>query len=347
MPRRDPQAGRPDHPASDAGSDAPHLPVLIRPLIDLVAPVTGDWLDGTFGAGGYARALLEAGAARVTGVDRDPLALEMAAPLLAEYGDRLRLVSGTFSDLDQLAPGPLDGVVLDLGVSSMQLDIAERGFSFLRDGPLDMRMSQSGDSAADLVNTASEEHLADVIFHYGEDRAARRIARAIVAARTPDPITTTLRLAEVVASVLPRPKPGQSHPATRSFQAIRIAVNTEFTELVQGLEAAERALKPGGALAVVSFHSLEDRIVKRFFQSRSGGGGQGSRYAPERPAETPRFTLLNRKAIGPDETELARNPRSRSAILRAGRRTDAPAGPVDPAELGVPLLPAANKKGRR
>ena len=343
MPRRDPQAGRPDHPASDA----PHLPVLIRPLIDLVAPVTGDWLDGTFGAGGYARALLEAGAARVTGVDRDPLALEMAAPMLAEYGDRLRLLAGTFSDLDQLAPGPLDGVVLDLGVSSMQLDIAERGFSFLRDGPLDMRMSQSGESAADLVNTATEEQLADVIYHYGEDRAARRIARAIVAARSPDPITTTLRLAEVVASVLPRPKPGQSHPATRSFQAIRIAVNTEFTELVEGLEAAERVLKPGGTLAVVSFHSLEDRIVKRFFQSRSGGGGQGSRYAPERPAETPRFTLLNRKAIGPDEAELARNPRSRSAILRAGRRTDAPAGPVDPAELGVPLLPAANKKGRR
>ncbi|WP_096786502.1 16S rRNA (cytosine(1402)-N(4))-methyltransferase RsmH [Rhodobacter sp. CZR27] len=322
----------------------PHIPVLLRPLLAAVAPVEGVWLDGTFGAGGYARGLLEAGAARVIGVDRDPLALQMAAELAGSYGDRLRLVAGTFSQLDEHAGEPLDGIVLDLGVSSMQLDRPERGFSFQKDGPLDMRMSQEGESAADLVNTASEEELADILYHYGEERASRRIARAIVEARAAGPITGTLQLAEIVARCLPRPKPGQVHPATRSFQAIRIAVNAEFSELVEGLEAAERALKPGGKLAVVTFHSLEDRIVKRFLQLRSGGEGQGNRYAPETRAEAARFTLPLRRAIAPDEAELAENPRARSAKLRVGIRTDAPAGPVDPKALGVPLIP---KKGRR
>ncbi|MEY4696115.1 MAG: hypothetical protein RIT14_543, partial [Pseudomonadota bacterium] len=235
---------------------APHVPVLLRPLLAAVAPVTGVWLDGTFGAGGYARGLLAAGADLVIGVDRDPLALDLAAAWAGDYGDRLRLVAGNFSALDRLAGQALDGVVLDLGVSSMQLDRAERGFSFQKDGPLDMRMSQDGPSAADLVNTSSEEVLADILYHYGEERASRRIARAIVQERAVAPVTTTLRLAEIVAKCLPRPKPGQSHPATRSFQAIRIAVNTEFSELAEGLAAAERALKPGGRLAVVSFHSL-------------------------------------------------------------------------------------------
>ncbi len=327
-----------------ADARPPHIPVLLRPLLQAVAPVHGTWIDGTFGAGGYARGLLEAGADQVIGIDRDPLALQMAAGWSAAYGQRLRLVAGTFSDLDSVANGPVDGVVLDLGVSSMQLDRAERGFSFLKDGPLDMRMSQSGDSAADLVNTAPEEVLADILYLYGEERASRRIARAIVAARGEAPIETTLRLAEIVARCLPRPKPGQSHPATRSFQAIRIAVNAEFEELAEGLMAAERALRPGGMLAVVTFHSLEDRVVKRFLQLRSGGEAQSNRYAPANSPEKPRFQLVTRRAVGPDDQELAENPRARSAKLRVAQRTDAPAGQVDPAALGVPLL---QRKGRR
>ena len=314
----------------------PHIPVLLAPLLRAVAPVSGTWLDGTFGAGGYARGLLEAGAGRVIGVDRDPLAFQMAAPWTGEYGDRLRLVEGTFSDLDQLAGESLDGVVLDLGVSSMQLDLAERGFSFLRDGPLDMRMDQAGPSAADLLNGADESVIADVLYHYGEERAARRIARAIVAAR---PLTRTAQLAEVVSSCLPRPKPGQSHPATRSFQAIRIWVNDEFRQLVNGLSAAERALKPGGKLAVVSFHSLEDRIVKRFMQARSNSAGGGSRYAPVQDTAPAAFAMPFRRAIGPDPDEESANPRARSALLRVAVRTDAPAGDVDADALAMPRLP--------
>jgi 16S rRNA (cytosine1402-N4)-methyltransferase len=327
-----------------ASARPPHVPVLLRPLLAAVAPVSGIWADGTFGAGGYARGLLEAGADVVIGIDRDPLALEMAQGWAPTYGARLRLVAGTFSALDTLAEVPLDGVVLDLGVSSMQLDQADRGFSFAKDGPLDMRMSQEGESAADLVNGAPEEVLADILFQYGEERASRRIARAIVAARTANPIATTLQLSEIVARCLPRPKPGQSHPATRSFQAIRIAVNTEFTELAEGLMAAERALKPGGKLAVVTFHSLEDRIVKRFFQLRSGGEANANRYAPANQTDAPRFTLITKRAISPDDEELADNPRARSAKLRVAERTTAPAGAVDPAALGVPVI---HRKGRR
>ena len=240
-------------PHSDLAADhTPHIPVLLRPILAAVAPVTGVWLDGTFGAGGYARALLEAGAETVIAIDRDPSAFALAASWAGTYGDRLRLVEGTFSGLDTLAGQPLDGVVLDLGVSSMQLDQAGRGFSFAKDGPLDMRMGADGPTAADLVNGSSEDHIADILYHFGEERASRRIAHAIVAARAIQPITTTLRLAELVTRCLPRPKPGQSHPATRSFQAIRIAVNAEFAELAAGLAAAERALKPGGLLAVVT-----------------------------------------------------------------------------------------------
>ena len=313
----------------------PHIPVLLRPLLQAVAPVRGRWLDGTFGAGGYTRGLLEAGADQVTGVDRDPMVFEMAADWAGAYGDRLRLVQGTFSRLDDHAGGPLDGVVLDLGVSSMQLDQPERGFSFMADGPLDMRMSGQGPSAADLVAGVSEAELADILYHYGEERASRRIARAIVAARAETPITRTGHLVEIVERCLPRPKPGQSHPATRSFQALRIAVNDEFGELIAGLEAAEQALIPGGILAVVSFHSLEDRVVKRFLQQRSGGSGRANRYAPEQAEEAPRFELMG-KAIAPDATELAENPRARSARLRLARRTDAPAGPADRSALGLP-----------
>ena len=323
-------------------SDKPHIPVLLRPLLRAVAPVEGVWLDGTFGAGGYARGLLDAGADKVIGVDRDPAVFAMAKGWAGEFGDRLELVQGTFGRLDDYATG-LDGVVLDLGVSSMQLDQAERGFSFMKDGPLDMRMSQEGRSAADLVNDADEGELADILYQYGEERASRRIARAIVAAREVSRISTTGELVRIVEKCLPRPKPGQSHPATRSFQAIRIAVNDEFGELVAGLEAAERALKPGGKLAVVSFHSLEDRVVKRFLQARAFSGGGGSRYAPEVAAAEPGFRDLS-KAIGPDKDELAENPRARSAKLRVAVRTDTPAEPVDRAALG---MPGYKKEGKR
>ncbi|NOE25280.1 16S rRNA (cytosine(1402)-N(4))-methyltransferase RsmH [Ruegeria sp. HKCCD6157] len=322
-----------DHPQPDA----PHIPVLLRSLLAAVAPVTGVWLDGTFGAGGYTRGLLEAGADKVIGVDRDPLAFEMASDWAGAYGDRLVMQPGVFSRMDEYAQN-LDGVVLDLGVSSMQLDQADRGFSFMKDGPLDMRMSQDGESAADLVNTATEAQLADILFHYGEERASRRIARAIVKARAEEPITTTLRLAEIIESCLPRPKPGQSHPATRSFQGLRIAVNAEYEELFQGLMAAERALKPGGQLAVVTFHSIEDRMVKRFFQSRAGKTGRANRYAPEIEQEQPQFTLKTRKAVGPDERELQENPRARSAKLRVAIRTDAPAGEIEARAIGMPQL---------
>lgn len=333
----------PATPAAEGDARPPHVPVLLAPLLRVVAPVAGIWVDGTFGAGGYARGLLEAGAAQVIGIDRDPSALALAQPWAEALGARLRLVEGRFSDLDRLAGGPVDGVVLDLGVSSMQLDQPGRGFSFLRDGPLDMRMEAQGPSAADLLNAAPEALIADVLHHYGEERAARRIARAIVARR---PLTRTAELAEIVSSCLPRPRPGQSHPATRAFQAIRIWVNDEFGQLVAGLEAAERALAPGGRLAVVTFHSLEDRVVKRFLQARSGGGGAGSRHALDQPAPPAAFTLPFRRAIGPDEAEIAANPRARSALLRVGIRTDAPAGPVDRQALGLPQLPQLPREGR-
>ncbi len=326
---------------SAAADTSPHIPVLIRPLIAAVSPVSGVWLDGTFGNGGYARALLAAGADKVIGVDRDPLAFEMAADWINDYGDRIETVAGVFSRLDEYGTD-LDGVVLDLGVSSMQLDQAERGFSFMRDGPLDMRMSQEGPSAADLCNEADEAELADIIYLYGEERASRRIAKAIVAAR---PLHSTLQLARIVEGCLPRAKPGQSHPATRTFQALRIAVNNEYGELAEGLMAAERALKPGGKLAVVTFHSVEDRMVKRFLQARSGKTANANRYAPEVAQVTPAWRIEKRKAIGPDAQELAENPRSRSAKLRVAIRTDAPAERIDPAELGMPMK-KKNKGGR-
>ncbi len=321
----------------DPNEDAPHIPVLLRPLLEAVAPVSGLWIDGTFGAGGYARGLIEAGADHVIGIDRDPMAHEMAAEWLDQYDGRISLVQKNFSELDQVAENA-DGVVLDLGVSSMQLDLAERGFSFMKDGPLDMRMTQDGPSAADLVNTTDEAVLADILYLFGEERASRRIAKAIVAARKVAPITTTAELVRIVQGCLPRPKPNQSHPATRSFQALRIAVNNEYEELYQGLMAAERVLKPGGKLAVVSFHSVEDRMVKRFLQSRAGQAGRANRYAPDIAQEAPQFNLTPRKAIGPDDAELAVNPRSRSARLRVATRTDAPAGEIDAAAIATPQL---------
>ncbi|OSQ43591.1 16S rRNA (cytosine(1402)-N(4))-methyltransferase RsmH [Marivita geojedonensis] len=318
-------------------SQDPHIPVLLAPLLRAVAPVSGVWIDGTFGAGGYARGLIEAGAEKVIGIDRDPLAHEMAAAWLPEFGGRIELHRANFAEMDQIA-SDVDGVVLDLGVSSMQLDLAERGFSFMKDGPLDMRMGQDGPSAADIVNTADEFDIADILYTYGEERASRRIAKAIVAARKISPITRTLELAGIIETCLPRPKPGQSHPATRSFQALRIAVNDEYGALMRGLMAAERVLKPGGLLAVVSFHSVEDRMVKRFMQARAGQTGRANRYAPEIEAEAPAFEIVTRKAVGPDDDELAANPRARSAKLRVARRTDAPAGEIDAGQIALPQL---------
>ena len=326
------------------GGDAPHVPVLIDAIVEACAPIRGIWIDGTLGAGGYARALLDAGADRVVGIDRDPLAHELAAGWGASYGSRLRTVQANFADMDDVA-GPADGVVLDLGVSSMQLEEAERGFSFLRDGPLDMRMGQDGPTAADLVNALPEGELADILYLYGEERASRRIAAALSRARAEAPITTTADLAARVAACLPRPKPGQSHPATRTFQALRIAVNDEFGALERGLAAAERALRPDGWLAVVSFHSLEDRVVKRFLKSR-GKATAANRYAPpDRDALTAAAAFDSIRSIAPSAAEVARNPRARSARLRVARRTGAPAGQADAAALGVPRPGQA--RGRR
>lgn len=320
---------------------AAHVPVLIHPLIEAVSPVEGIWLDGTFGAGGYSRALLDAGADRIIGVDRDPTALARAETWATGFPG-LTLVDGRFGQLDRLARDAgtpvLDGVVLDIGVSSMQVDEAARGFSFQKDGPLDMRMGAQGPSAADLVNRLPEAALANVLYRYGEERQSRRIARAIVTDRAKSPFETTMQLAGLLERLLPRPKRGEPHPATRSFQALRIAVNDELGELARGLVAAEAALAPGGWLAVVTFHSLEDRIVKRFLQLRSGAGPRGSRHAPELVEELPRFALAPRKAIAPSEAEVAANPRSRSAKLRVARRLVAPAGAVEPAALGLPQV---------
>ena len=325
----------------DTSPSSPHIPVLLDPILEAVSPVQGRWLDGTFGAGGYTRAFLDAGAQTVYAIDRDPEVFERAKVWSGEYGDRLVLISGTFGKLDELANNvgatPLDGVVLDIGVSSMQLDQADRGFSFIQDGPLDMRMSQEGMSAADIVNTADEAVLADILYLYGEERASRRIARRIMEARKAAPFKTTKQLTDLIEAALPRSKPGQAHPATRSFQALRIAVNDELGELVRGLVAAESVLGEGGLLAVVTFHSLEDRIVKRFIQARSEQA-RTNRYAPEAKATVSQFEKVSRRAIGPSDVELKLNPRSRSAKLRVARRTAAPAGDVDAKSIGLPMF---------
>jgi 16S rRNA (cytosine1402-N4)-methyltransferase len=326
---------------SPHGADlVPHIPVLLEPILTAISPVTGVWLDGTFGNGGYTRALLDAGALRVLAVDRDPYVFEQAGDWTLQYADRLTMIEGEFGRMDRLATAAgvplLDGVVLDIGVSSMQIDQAARGFSFMHDGPLDMRMARSGRTAADIVNGADESTLADIIYNYGEERASRRIARNIIRARAEVPILTTGQLTTIIEASLPRPRPGQLHPATRTFQALRIAVNDELGQLAAGLMAAEAALRPGGWLAVVSFHSLEDRIVKRFLQQRSGDQPNTSRYLPEAAHEPPRFERISRKAIVASDEEVAGNPRSRSAKLRLARRLDAPAGRVDPAALGLP-----------
>jgi 16S rRNA (cytosine1402-N4)-methyltransferase len=297
-----------------------HIPVLLKDVLEALSPRDGGhYVDGTFGGGGYARAILEAADCRVLGIDRDPAAIERGRTLAALYPGRLTLVHGAFSRLDEYLAATgmaqTDGVVLDLGVSSFQFDEPERGFSFRADGPLDMRMSGEGVSAADVVNTADEHTLAGIIARYGEEHQARRIARAIVKAR---PLGRTGELAELVAGVLgPKARAQGIHPATRTFQALRIHVNDELGELERALEAAGRVLAPEGRLCVVSFHSLEDRIVKQFIKARSDAAPRASRHAPE-TAGRAEFRLLSARPVVPGETEIAANPRARSAKLRAG-----------------------------
>jgi 16S rRNA (cytosine1402-N4)-methyltransferase len=305
-----------------------HVAVLGREAVEMLAPrAGGTYIDATFGAGGYSRAILSVGGTRVIGIDRDRTAITGGFDLVDRSGGRLTLVEDRFSNLAEICADQVvtavDGVVMDVGVSSMQLDEAGRGFSFRLDGPLDMRMGQTGPTAADVIAKASEAELADIIYLFGEERHSRGVARAIVAARKQGPITTTRALADIVARVV-RSKPGDIHPATRTFQGLRIFVNEELDELQTALEAAERVLKPGGRLAVVSFHSLEDRIVKTFFAERSKTGG-GSRHLPEVRQAVPSFRLLTKRPVTPSEDEIAVNPRARSAKLRAAERTDAPA----------------------
>jgi 16S rRNA (cytosine1402-N4)-methyltransferase len=304
-----------------------HIPVMLAEVLAALAPKDGGrYLDGTFGAGGYTRAILEAANCVVVAIDRDPDAIARGAPLRAKFGARLTLVEAPFGSLETATNArDFDGLALDLGVSSPQLDDPARGFSFRADGPLDMRMAKSGLSAADIVNEWPEGDLADLLYELGEERFSRRIAKAIVARRAEKRIERTLELAEIVRACVPRSKDGID-PAKRSFQALRLAANDELGELARGLEAAERVLAPGGRLAVVTFHSLEDRAVKNFLKRRAGSDDQGSRHLPAKArAQAPSFALVARKGQRASEAEIARNPRARSATLRVAERTQAPA----------------------
>ncbi|MDP6926078.1 MAG: 16S rRNA (cytosine(1402)-N(4))-methyltransferase RsmH [Rhodospirillales bacterium] len=312
-------------------TDSGHIPVMVNEVVAALQPRDGGvYVDGTFGRGGYSEAILAVAATRVFGIDRDPAAVTFGAELGDRYDGRLTVLQGRFGDMERLMSDAgvshIDGVTLDLGVSSLQIDDPARGFSFRFDGPLDMRMGDEGQSAADLINQIPEEELADIIYHYGEERQSRRIARAIVEARKTEPILTTGQLAEVVRSIVRRSKDGID-PATRTFMALRIHVNDELDELDRGLAGAEQLLAPGGRLAVVSFHSLEDRRVKAFLRQRSGQKSHGSRHLPETPhqALSPSFKLTKRSAQKPNKEECRYNPRARSARLRAAERTQASA----------------------
>jgi 16S rRNA (cytosine1402-N4)-methyltransferase len=333
-----------------------HVPVLLAEVLHALRPATGElFIDATFGAGGYTRAILQAADCRVLAIDRDPTAIAAGAALVARSAGRLTLCEGRFGSVGDIArarlgesgdeAGLVDGIVLDIGVSSMQIDDAARGFSFMSDGPLDMRMGADGASAADIVAEASDTGLARILAELGEERLARRIARAIVREREIAPITTTRRLADIVSRAAGRQKPGDKHPATRTFQALRIHVNDELGELAAALHAAERLLRPGGRLAVVTFHSLEDRVVKRFLARRARPQSQGSRHAPptHEPVAAPSFNLVEPRPIAPGDAEVAANPRARSAKLRSAERTTAPPWLHDSAEaLGVPQVDGAD-----
>ncbi len=346
--------GRGDGISEAAGGPARHVPVLLEEVLGaLGAERGGVFVDGTFGAGGYTGAILEAHPEnKVIAIDRDPAAIAGGQALAAAHAGRLTLVEGRFGALDEVVgragrSGTVDGMVLDIGVSSMQLDEADRGFSFRLDGPLDMRMERAGESAADIVNEGDEALLADIFYHYGEERRARAIARAIVERRRRERFETTRDLADLVATLV-RAEPHGPHPATRAFQALRIAVNDELGELVRALHAAEAVLAPGGRLVVVTFHSLEDRIVKQFLAARSGRAPGGSRHMPTVDASQPSFTLVTKGPVTPGDAELRANPRARSAKLRAGERTGAPAQPPLTAIETLAALPrTAQPRGRR
>lgn len=316
--------------------EAPHEPVLIDRIIEHCAPIQGLWCDGTFGAGGYSKALIRAGASRVIALDRDPNAIKLAQNWIGEYSGHIELHHARFSQMEDFAEaGSLDGVVLDIGVSSMQLDDGERGFSFTHDGPLDMRMDKEGRSAADLINALSESEIADILYQYGDERASRRIAHALVKARGEAPIMRTSELAGICERALGRQnfggkKTGAIHPATRTFQALRIVVNREFEELEAALRSSLTLLRAGGLLVVVSFHSGEDRIVKRFFQTHGKAKARPNRFAPEAPTEedtknalgegAEKLKILTAKPIRPDQEETRRNIRARSARLRIAQK---------------------------
>ncbi|MGD9784727.1 MAG: 16S rRNA (cytosine(1402)-N(4))-methyltransferase RsmH [Hyphomicrobiaceae bacterium] len=330
-PRRQGPAG-----AGSGGVRQRHIPVLLSEVLEALQPAGNErFIDGTFGAGGYSRALLEAAPCSVLALDRDPDAIARGSILVEEFAPRLTLIQSEFGRLDQVAQAhgfaPADGVVLDIGVSSMQLDEPERGFSFQADGPLDMRMSSSGETAADVVNTFEEGALADVLYKFGEEHRSRAVARAIVKRREQQPFERTLDLAEVVARALGGRRHDQkTHPATKTFQALRIHVNDELGELARALVAAERVLKPGGRLVVVTFHSLEDRLVKQFIAERSGRHSRGSRHLPEQSIEfyEPSFRIVNRRPLTSSKGELDVNTRARSARLRAAIRTDSQPWPT-------------------
>ena len=314
-----------------SGKDAPsgvrpHIPVLLPQVLTALTPKDGEiYLDGTFGAGGYSRAILEAADCRVLALDRDLTAVAASFPLRQRFPGRLTVVNSVFSRMEavwqRFETRSPDGIVLDIGVSSMHLDQATRGFSFQTDGPLDMRMGQEGETAADILNTYKEEDIANILWRFGDERRSRHIAHAVVKAREEALFTRTLELAKLVEKVIGR-KPGDpKHPATRTFQALRMAVNAELDELTAALHAAETLLKPGGRLIVVTFHSLEDRIVKDFLRDRSERAAGGSRHLPEVTRKQPSFRIVNQRALSPSEEEIAANPRARSAKLRAAVRT--------------------------
>ncbi|MCE9650864.1 MAG: 16S rRNA (cytosine(1402)-N(4))-methyltransferase RsmH [Parvibaculum sp.] len=331
-------------------SKSPHIPVMLADVLEALRPKDGGlYVDGTFGAGGYTSAILGSADCAVLAIDRDPNAILRGRELQSKFAGRLTLIEGCFGDMAELVRGlgheAVDGVVLDLGVSSMQLDEAERGFSFQKDGPLDMRMSGQGLSAADVVNTFDEPDLARIIAVYGEEKRARAVAKAIVAARDGALFERTLALAGVVERVIGRRPQDRIHPATRTFQALRIFVNDELGQLAHGLSGAEIMLREGGVLAAVAFHSLEDRLVKRFFTARTGRAARANRFMPERDETAPSFREIAHKARKASEAEADANPRARSAKLRAAERTSAPPVPLDFAALGIARMPSMAEIG--